>query len=185
MKCSYCSKDNLLAARYCCACGKPFTEAERKAAYDQTVYGKIDMARKVKDAATLSIITDSIWFRVLTLVLIIAVGIWLRLSGVNALRLESGDGYRLEYLKETDTYYVIAEGDAADLRLIVPNRTTGLVTEELDAQGALISRQELGTDEAVSLSVSGANHYMLRACRGEKETGALTVYVYRESGAAK
>ena len=74
MKCSHCSKDNLLAARYCCACGKPFTEAERKAAYDQTVYGKIDMARKVKDAATLSIITDSIWFRVLTLVLIIAVG---------------------------------------------------------------------------------------------------------------
>ena len=172
-------------AKYCCACGKPFTEEERKAAYDQTVYGKIDMARKVKDAATLSIITDSLWFRFLTLILIIAVGIWLRASGVNALRLESGEGYRLEYLKETDAYYVISEGDAADLRLVVPNRTTSLMTEELDAQGELISRTEYRTDEAVSLSVSGTNHYVLHACRGEKETGALTVFVYRESEAAK
>lgn len=185
MKCRYCAQDNLLMANYCCACGKPFTDDERKAAYDQTVYGRIDQARKIKDIVTLDVIKSSVWFRLLTLVLIVAIGIWLRMSGVNALRLESGEGYRLEYLKETDTYYAISEKDAVDLRLVVPNRTTALVVEEYDESGSLLSSQSCRTDGALSLDVSTTNHYVLRSRRGEKDTGALTVYVYRESEAAE
>ena len=185
MRCSRCTTDNLLMARYCCACGKPFSEEERKAAYDQTIYGQIDKARKVKDVLTLNIITDSLWFKILTLLLILAIGIWLRMSGVNALRLESGDGYRLEYLKATNTYYVISESDAVDLRFVVPHKTTQLVEEERDDVESLLSQRSCGTEEAVTLDVSGENHYVLRSYRGEKNTGSLTVFVYRESEAAQ
>ena len=185
MKCSHCTADNLLMANYCCACGAAFTDAERKAAYDQTVYGQIDKARRVKDIVTLEIITGSRWFKILTLLVILALGIWLRMSGVGALRLETGSGYRLEYLKETDAYYVISEADAVDLRLVVPNRTTELSAEEYDAGGTLLSQRSCSADAGVSLEVSGTAHYVLRSYRGEKATGSLTVYVYRESEAAQ
>ena len=167
-------------AQYCCVCGNPFTEEERKAAYDETVYGKVDKVRKVKDHVTLGFITGSRWFKVLTLLVILALGIWLRVSGAKSLRLESGEGYRIEYLEETDIYYLIARQDAVDLRLVVPGGTTELTIEELDGSGSLISSRSAGVDDGVSLPVSGDSHYELHSYRGDRSTGSLTVYVYRD-----
>lgn len=180
MRCLHCSAENPLIAHYCGNCGHSFTEEERKKAYSRTIYGKVDRAREIKGYLTLDFITGSRWFKALTLVAIITLGIWLRMSGQNALRLESGDGYRIEYLKETDTYYLIAQADAVDLRLVVPGGTSSLTVEKLDSDDALLSSQNVDVDEGVSLAVSGNSHYALEACRGKKTTDSLTVYVYRE-----
>ena len=180
MRCTHCSADNPLIAHYCGVCGHPFTEEERQSAYDQTIYGKVDKARKIKDYITLDFIKGSRWFKVLTLLAILALGIWLRLSGVNALRLESGDGYRIEYLEETDTYYLISEQEAVDLRLVVPGGTSELTVEELDGDGNPIASRSVSVDDGVSLAVSGESCYELQSYRDDRLTGSLTVYVFRD-----
>ena len=181
MKCEQCTAENLLMARYCGVCGHPFTDEQRQAAYDQTIYGKVDKARKIKSYVTLEFITGNRWFKVLVLLVILLLGIWFRFLGVNTLRLESGDGYRIEYLKETDTYYLIAQQDTVDLRLAVPGNTTSLTVEELDSDGALISSRSIGLDGGVSLEVSGESHYQLQSFKGDRITESLTVFVYRDS----
>jgi len=178
MICSKCSEDNLLLARYCGNCGHPFSEAERKKAYDKTVYGKVDAVRKAKDVATLSVITDSLWFKILTIVLILALGIWLRASGAHRFRLESSDLYEIRYLEETDTYYLIAKQDEILLRLAAPGGTKELTVEELDEAGEVVSAATCSVEEGVTLSVSGQNHYRLSISDGKKTTGTITLYLY-------
>lgn len=182
MICSKCSEDNLLLAQYCGSCGHPFSEAERKKAYDETIYGRVDTIRKAKDIFTLGVITDSLWFKILTIVLILALGIWLRASGAHGFRLESSDLYEIRYLEETDTYYLIAKQDEIPLRLVAPSGTKELVVEELDAAGEPVSVTGYSVEEGVALSVSGQNHYQLSTSNGKKTTGTITLYLYSADG---
>ena len=80
MICPNCSGKNNPSANFCRYCGYAFSEEERQASYNETVYGKIDKARKAADIVTLKVITDSIWFRILSIAVILALGIWLRMS---------------------------------------------------------------------------------------------------------
>lgn len=179
MICPNCSRDNISSANFCRYCGHSFSEDDRQAAYESSVYGKLDKAKKAKDIVTLSVITDSLWFRILTIALILALGIWLRTSGVHGFRLESSDDYEIQYLEETDTYYLIAEEDTVPLRLIVPYGTKSLKVKELDEEEDVVSSDSFDLDEGVTLAVSGENHYKLSTSNGKKTTGTLLLYLYR------
>ncbi len=179
MKCKRCQTDNLTIARYCCNCGKPFTEEEREAAYAETPFGKLDKARKLKSILTLDIITGSLWYKVLILAAILALGIYLRISGVKPFRLEASEDYELKYLKSAQTYYVITDAEKADLRLVVPKGTDQLIVEELDAEGQTVNQTAVPAESGISLPVSGEVHYRLSTQKAEKTTNDLTLYVYR------
>ena len=179
MKCTRCQTDNLQIAQYCCACGHPFSDAEREAAYAQTPFGKLDKARKVKSILTLDIVTGSLWYKILILILIIALGIFLRLNGISAFRVEKSDGYDLQYARNTASYYVITEGMQADLRLVVPKGTVKLTVESVDTANHTVSKQSYPAETGLSLPVSGTLHYQIYAENQSRATDKLTLYVYR------
>ena len=80
MKCTKCGQENLLKAQFCSSCGYRFSDEERQAAYDATVWGKLDKISEAKDWITLNKITGNKFFRIAVLVLIILWGI---MSGGN------------------------------------------------------------------------------------------------------
>ena len=178
MICPNCSEDNHSSSIYCRNCGYHFSDAQRQAAYDQTIYGKIDKGRRIADILTLKFITDTIWFKVLSIVLILALGVWLRISGVQGFRLESSDDYEIQYLKETDTYYLITEEPTIPLRLVMPYGTKKLKVKELDEDGDTISSESYDPEEGITLDVSGKIHYKLSTSNGKKTTGSLVLYLY-------
>ena len=73
MKCRNCGKENLLKAHYCHNCGHPFSDEERQAAYDSTIWGKLDKLKKMKEFITLEAITSHPVFRALFLALLIII----------------------------------------------------------------------------------------------------------------
>ncbi|MBQ3864223.1 MAG: zinc ribbon domain-containing protein [Clostridia bacterium] len=179
MKCTRCQTDNLQIARYCSTCGQPFSDAEREAAYAQTPFGKLDKARKIKSILTLDVITGSIWYKILILLLIIALGIFLRLNGVSAFRVEKSDGYNLQYAAKTASYYVITEDTKADLRLVVPRGTVTLRVDAVDKMNNTVSTGTFPAEAGISLPVSGTLHYQIYAENKTRATDKLTLYVYR------
>ena len=179
LKCTRCQTDNLQIARYCSAWGHPFSDAEREATYAHTPFGKLDKARKIKSILTLDVITGSLWYKILILVLILALGIFLRLNGVRAFRVEKSDGYDLQYMARTASYYVITEDTHADLRLVVPKGTDSLVVEALDETDHTVSRTAFPAEAGISLPVSGTLRYQIYAENNSHATDKLTLYVYR------
>lgn len=180
MICPNCSGKNNQSANFCHYCGYAFSEEERQASYNETVYGKIDKARKAADIVTLKVITDSIWFRILSIAVILAPGIWLRMGGVHGFRLESSDDYEIQYLEETDTYYLIAEEEEVPLRFVLPYGTKRIKVRELDEDEDVVSTENYDPDEGFTLSVSGTNHYRLSTSNGKKTTGSIQLYLYQE-----
>ena len=178
MTCPNCSKDNILSANFCRYCGYAFSDEELEAAYNESFYGKFDKAKRASDIVTGQIITDTLWFRILSIAVVLALGIWFRMSGVHGLRLESSDDYEIRYLEETDTYYLIAEEEEIPLQLLVPYGTKTLKVKELDEDDEKISSKTYDPEEGVTLSVSGQSHYRISTSNGKKTTGSLIVYLY-------
>ena len=184
MKCSVCSSENLIKAHYCASCGHPFTEEERKAAYDRTFYGKLDKVRRWKSILTLEVITGSLWFRILSILAILLLGLFLLLTR-RPLRLESGDLYKVQYLEETGTYYLITEEDTVAVNLRAPYRTRSVLIREVDASGQTVREETRTAEEAMLLTVSGKTHYELVSSNGTRDTGSLTVYLFTGGEGAK
>ncbi|MBQ6603456.1 MAG: hypothetical protein IJH99_08665 [Eubacterium sp.] len=181
MKCPNCSEENLLIAQYCCSCGRPFTDKERKKAYDATIFGKVDKVRKGVEVVTLKVVTDSIWFKIATIAVIVILGFWLRSNHVNTFRLESSSDYEILYLEETKTYYLVTQADRVPVRLVAPKNTVTLTVDELTETGGFVFRTAYTPEEGVVLSVSGQNHYLLTVSDGKRNTGQLVLYVYRDN----
>lgn len=178
MRCSRCATDNLIKAHFCSTCGHPFTEEERQGAYDRTIYGKVDKLRKLKSIATMEIITGSLWFKILSVLIILLLGLFLLLTR-KPLRIEPSNGYKIQYLEETGTYYLIAQQDTIAISLSAPWNTSQIVIRGTDETGNLIREEVHTTQDPLVLSVNGQSHYTLISSNGRKETGVLNVYLYK------
>lgn len=148
-----------MKANFCKQCGQGFSEEERKEAYDQTVYGKIDKLLEAKSWITLSKITDNLFVRIaILLILGILVFANIRANG-SKLALQNGDDYSLAYCEETDEYYVLTEKESVSLAVYLPQKTESCVLESYE-NGSM--RETLKLNESSSLVVkSTENGYFL------------------------
>ncbi len=122
MKCKNCGKENLLKAQYCHGCGHPFTEEERQAAYDSTVWGKLDKLKKAKEFATLEAITSHPVFRVMFLALLIIVGVLTNTNKGSVMRPLESEEYTVGYNQKLEEYYLFTEKDSVAVPLYLPGK---------------------------------------------------------------
>ena len=177
MKCKKCGKENLLKAQYCSFCGNEFTEEERQAAYDATIWGKLDKLEEAKEWITLNKITGSKYFKVALLILIILWGI---MSGGNRgdkmMILDSSD-YTIRYNSNLDEYYVFTDKDEVDLNLYLPGKPQGITVTSTTLDGSELGQKEYVIGDKVTLIKSDSVLYHV-AGNYEKQEKDLDLIVY-------
>jgi len=161
MICTKCGKDNLIKADYCAHCGHAFTKQEKEAAYNQTIYGKLDRFDEVKSWVTLKKITGNFFVRLLVLACIAAIGF---LTHTN-------QGTEMKLL-ESNEYALYSDLDKVHLKLYLPGKPESIGVDVLDAEGNVINSETYSTDEEPVLEKNGSS-YRISGIYEEGQTSIL------------
>ncbi len=171
MICKQCQHKNILSAQYCELCGAPFTEEQRQAAYDATVYGKINKLEKLKSTVMLEKITSHPIFRIAVLAVILVVGLLLGRPHGNEMTVLAGDGYSVSQHTETGDLYLLTAQDEVGVELYLPKRAKTLTLTSPDGE-----TKDVDTRKGITLPVA-EEAYTFTADYGSGEE-TLTVFVW-------
>ena len=172
MKCKNCGKENLIQAHYCVSCGHPFGEEERQAAYNDTIWGKLDQLKKAKEIVTLEAITSHPVFRVLFLALLIIVGVLTGSNKGSVMRPLESDAYTVAYDRKQNEYYLFSEQEEVAVPLYLPGKPEG-VRVSADRDGENIFVREYSLDESPLLSKDPSVVYTVYGIYEDKEEQIL------------
>ena len=181
MKCSKCKTDNVIKANYCKNCAKKFTKEEQDAAYQKTIYGKIDLFEKWYNNFTLAVILDHWIFKAIVLVCILILGILFCIKNGTHLKILESEMYDLYYMEETKAYYLVAKEnqDEISLDLFIPNRTESIEVNHYNNKDELLSSEEYERDMEIVLETYSDDYYILVAkYKGDKKED-LKIFSYR------
>ena len=188
MKCTECGHENLIKAKYCAKCGHPFTEEQRKAAYNATIFGKLDMMKKAKSYATLSFITGQMWFKVLMLAIVILYGILTHANQGTKMKILESDAYTVDHNTQLNEYYLYTDLDELTVQLYVPGKPSGVEVHTCADDGTEISAKTFALSDPIVLMKQDGVQYRIDAVY-DNDSRELTVLVYdsaeREAFAAK
>ncbi len=176
LTCPDCKSGNLLEARYCFCCGRKFTDKEQEAAYNMTIYGKIEKAEKIQSIVDGSIITGSTWFRVIVIAVIAAVGLWGFFNKGSNFRVAESDGYEVQYNTEEKKYYLLTDHDSINVALYVPKNTEELeLTAVNTVTDEVLETKTYSIGEGIALYPDSTVKYLVST--GKQE---LTMYALRK-----
>lgn len=163
MVCTVCgNRDNRLKANYCKKCGKAFSDAERKEAYEETIYGKIDKFLDTKGWLTFSKITGNIFVRIIVLLIL---GFLLLLNiqaNGSKLSIRNSNEYSLAYNKETDEYYVLTDQESIQLSVYLPKKTDSCVIRSYE-NGVLLDTLQVTENQPVTVQSTEDGYFVLKA----------------------
>ena len=177
MLCKKCNTENLLKADYCQSCGNKFTQEEKTAAYEKTIFGKYEKAEKyIGYLKPVEIIKGNKFFRIGVLALIIVYSVIIAMTKGNYLRVEESSSYELIYNKDQRAYYIVSDSYTVDAQMHIPSKAESLTIYDVDEDGYVMYTQSYDLEDGISLSVSEDYHYVIEAdCGGE--TQSIAVYV--------
>ena len=174
--CPSCKSGNLLEAKYCFCCGRQFTDKEQEAAYNMTIYGKIEKAEKIQSILDGSIITGSTWFRVIVVAVIAVVGLWGLYKNGSNFRVAESDRYEVQYNTEEKEYYLLTEYDSINVALYVPKNTETLELTAVNAvTDEVLEKKTYSMGEGIALYPDSTVKYLVST--GKQE---LTMYALRK-----
>lgn len=163
MDCKVCGYDDkYVKSNYCKACGRKFSDEERKEAYGRTIYGKIDKLINAKGWITLSKITENIFVRIAILLVLAALVIFNITSNGSELAIRNSADYSLTYCQQTDEYYLFTEKDSVSLSVYVPRKTDSCVLETY-VNGTLEEKLELSKSSSVVVKCRENSYFLLKA----------------------
>ncbi len=169
MKCKNCNTENILKADYCKSCGNHFTREEKDAAYDKTIFGKIDKISDLWSKLKLENITGNRWFKVFSLAgLAVYCVIVMTING-RSMRILDSDMYEIDYAKRSGRYYLITEENTVGLNLYLPPKTEGVTVATVDENNYQIDRQEYMSDEGIVLTYTQDYHYIISSDKQQIE----------------
>ncbi len=179
MICKNCNHKNITKALYCSNCSAPFSEEERKQAYDKTIYGKISKLEELKGYITLETVTSHPVFRIAVLVIILIVGILVgRPHGNNMAILESEE-YSVSQNTENKDFYLLTEKDEIGVGLYLPKKSEKITLEKTDGTTAE-PKVTISQDEEIVLKADEESYYIISADYGSS-TETIKVYVIKEN----
>jgi hypothetical protein len=183
MKCHKCKNENILKANYCQKCGEKFTDKEKEAAYNKTIYGKIDTILKIKSFATLSVITGNIFYKIGSLLVVLGIGLYFLFTiGINTKILNSKD-YQIFYNKESNEYYLLVNDNknSVELNLYRPNRTKEMTIYTYDLNDKEKTKTTVSKDDVIKLNTYQDDYHIIESIYSNKKKDNLKVYVYHKS----
>ncbi len=161
MRCTRCGRDNPLSARFCAGCGAPFSEEERKAAYDRTIYGKLDRLKEAKSWITLEKITSNPLFRIRLLAVIILLGVMNGRNKGNVMRPLESEDYKVYYNRTSDDWFLSTEMDRVNVGIYLPGKPEGVTVKTIDRDSALLDEKEYSLSDDILLEKDEDNIYIL------------------------
>ncbi len=180
MKCSKCGHHNITKANYCQKCGASFQEAERKKAYQKTIFYQLEQLEKWYKRLTLQTITGSTAFHVIVLILVLGFGIYQLVTMGNDLKILNSKQYEVFYYQQEKEYYLLVADDLEEvsLNLYVPNRVKNMEIIHYAGDGEEIDRSQYNKAKDFVLKTNQEDYYLLvpQYQREEKQTIKLTIY---------
>lgn len=180
MNCPDCKTKNITDANYCKKCCHNFTEKEKETAYKKTLFGFLDMIEEKYNKYTFKDFTDSIKFKIFSILCILGIGIFITINYHLEFRVENSANYHLQYNKELDEYYLIVKEDETPLNLFLPSNTEKLIIKEWSSNNDLIKETEYEKNDNVSLKVTNIeDYYTIEALYKNDKSDKIKMYVYK------
>ncbi len=180
MKCIKCKTDNVHNANYCKKCAYHFSEEEQKAAESITFVGYLKKFENIKKKITLDFITGELWFKILSIVIVLGVGIYFAVTNGFYLKIEESDNYTGNHNSELNEHYLYSKSDETELNLYVPDRAESLIVKHYDKNDNILSEEEYEvTDSIVLNSNSDEDYYILEAQYKKNNYDRLKLFIYQ------
>lgn len=181
MRCTKCHKRNMDKANYCKKCGYAFTEEEKKYANKHNTVNKLEKVKNIYEKVTFKFITESIYFQIFTVLVVLALGIYMVLTKGTKISVIESDQYHVIYNSQANEYYVLLDNDALSrvtLNLFLPNRIKGLNVKYYDENDQLITEEEYETKDEIITNVNSEtnDYYVISDISDAKEKIKLLVY---------
>lgn len=175
MICKKCKEENVIKAKYCRNCGEAFSEEERKAAYDQTIYGKLDFIKKIKEHLDLSFITGNKFFRIGVLIIIL---VYIIFNGVKSkdFMIEKSNQYEVQYNEKLNEYYLLSEEKTVHLQLYLPEEPKSIEIISFNLKNEENSRHLYQMNETMVVETDPKQYYVVTA-HYENSTQTLKFYL--------
>lgn len=147
MICTQCKAVNNYKANYCAKCGYKFTDEEKKEAYSKTLGGKLEKLEEAYSWITLSKITGSLPFKIISLLLVLFIGVIT--FNKSELYINKDDSYTIQYNSADKEYYLLYEEDAKrDISLNIPSKCEYLTIETYDINDDMIDTFNISKEES-------------------------------------
>lgn len=179
MICKSCEHKNITKAMYCENCAAPFSEEERKKAYDKTLYGKISKIEDLKGYITLEKFTSHPIFRIAVLVIILVFGLLFGRPNGKYMTIMKSDDYTVSQNTENGEYYILTEKTEIGVGLYLPKKAEGLKLQKTDGE-TLEYETSISDGEEIVLEAEDKSYYLIEANYGSSSE-TIKVYVLLEN----
>lgn len=183
MKCKKCNSENRAAASYCQNCGSKFTKYEQDKAKSKTVEGifvrALEAVDKLKSILDLSIITDTIWFKILSVFVVLGIGVYFCFQNGNHIRLLESTSYQINYNKNLEEYYLLVDQNETKLNLYIPYRNQDIVIKHMLDESQLDSKVYQDGSDIILTSNQEKDYYLIIGKNLRRKQEVLKVYIYK------
>lgn len=176
MKCPKCQYKNSYKASYCYQCGYQYTKEEKEKEANSKLVKFLKSARNIYDSWNLNNITDNIYFRLLSLALILIISLSGIITNGLHLRIEKSDNYTYQYNKKDNEYYLYTNSDTTKLNLYTIGEVSQINVSYFDEEGNIINENNYSNYNDITLNTNTfTNNYYIITCKKDK----LKLYVYK------
>ncbi len=175
MRCRRCKSGNSYKANYCLKCGKEFNQGDKDLAVNTGIVALIKKVRESYDDITLSTITGSWQFRLISIIIVLSIGIFGIIQNGIHLKVQKSDNYTYQYNDKDKEYYLYTKSDETKLNLYSLGEKEEIKVEYYDGSNKLINENTYDNiEDVVLLSAKNSNYYLLKY---KKDT--LKIYIYK------
>ncbi len=180
MKCIKCRTVNVHNANYCKKCAYKFSKKEQQAAEKWTLVGFIKRLEKIKKVITLDFITGEWWFKLLSIIIVLGIGIYFFVTNGFYLKIEESKNYSGNYNKDLNEHYLYSKDEETELNLYVPDRAKNLVVKHYDKKGNILFEEDYEVSDSIVLETnSDEDYYILEAHYKKNNYDSLKLFIYQ------
>ena len=188
MKCSKCGCENLRKANFCKKCGHKFSNDDKELASKKGLIGVLNKIKNWYNFWTFKKVTDSIWFKILSVVVVLVIGFYFYFLNGDNLRIETGNNYNLNYNKNNHEYYVYlkqesysdyAQNDGLiEINLYIPKRNQEIYVQKYDENNKIVQEDTFKKENVIKVNANTKENGYYLISTNKDMTDALKVYVY-------
>ncbi len=190
MKCPKCNTKNIIKANYCKKCKYHFTSEEQEKAYNKTVFHFFDIIEEWYNHLTLETITSHILFKIGSVLVVLAIGLYYWFTmGINT-RILKSDVYDVYQNKKNKEYYIVLKDNIDNvedikLNMYIPNRLKKLNINKYDLNNELKEKMDTNNKEELKFKVYDEDYYIITSVYSNKKSEDLKIYIYRKGDIEK
>lgn len=178
MKCKKCKKRNVIQANYCIKCGNRFSNIEKNIAEKRSILKKIVDLKKWYSNTKFKKITDSIPYKIGTIIGTIIAGLILMYLNGNYLKLEESNNYTYTYDKNKNAYYLYLNENESNINLYLPHKINKFYVSLYNEEDKIIKENEYTdiNDIKIILDENENNYYMISYSKNKNKRNTIKVY---------